>query len=399
MTIKQIYVVYNAVPIIYLYMNEKKGVPGSLVEEIEFNELGKYISLMKQQQEALGEFVNFQKGVWRNNDNDFDCVLIDDSDTPIPSTGESYTAKIFINGIDPSTNPSPSFYGGQAGIADNIAILSPLIYSPNAILPLATQIRLEELSGTFENDYTVSSQTPDTDVRYVVTDQDGSFYTVWIFFWGQGGGVTNGNVYPINIDTVVSSLTQVGNLVLSQEDCGNVQDSAYLFSPVPSPLTPGLILLDGMGAVLTGYTTFVASNGDIWTVDVPTGQLLVNTGNKCNGTGGLINYNINSEPGGILEFLDASDNVLDSYSTTTQPGASGSTTNALIRKIRGRWIGGSGNIVQLRICGELSELYFNPNIIVGNDGTYTLPANLGSYNETFFVSLRSGNVTPPACPI
>jgi hypothetical protein len=76
-TIQKISVVYNAIPLIVVeYIGSGDSATGTQRQEIEFDELGKYIALLEQQQADLGDTVTFEKGTYSINNKDFPAVTI-----------------------------------------------------------------------------------------------------------------------------------------------------------------------------------------------------------------------------------------------------------------------------------------------------------------------------------
>lgn len=82
MKISKIYVVYNAIPSIVLELADVISEGGIGNDDIQFNELGKYVSLLQQQQDALGEYVGVSKTVYTQNNTEYPAILFEATDVP-----------------------------------------------------------------------------------------------------------------------------------------------------------------------------------------------------------------------------------------------------------------------------------------------------------------------------
>lgn len=80
--ITRISVVYATIPFIILERDNVINAAGNDKQEIDFNELGAFVTILEQQQAALGKTVDFEKGIYAFNNKEFPAIVISASDTP-----------------------------------------------------------------------------------------------------------------------------------------------------------------------------------------------------------------------------------------------------------------------------------------------------------------------------
>lgn len=142
--ITKISVVYSAAPYIILEQDNIITSVGTKQEEIELNELGAYVSLMQQQQAALGKFVSCVKGTYTEN-------------------GKQFPAIVFISTVNQqiSSEKTVSFTLDTVafGVARNLAAVSNCVKTSDSqvkrqLVPFVISCSLPRTSANFWDDYT-----------------------------------------------------------------------------------------------------------------------------------------------------------------------------------------------------------------------------------------------------
>jgi len=162
--ITRIYVVYAAVPFIVLEQDGVISSTGTSQDEIDFNELGNYVRLFKQQQDALGNGYNWSRGFFTQNNKQFEAAIFDSipgGSTPPPGA----VTKNFV-----------IFNGSNLGTVDIVGITFPAVNDVsgtgyNDIFPVTNgqskrgDLNATPASGNVEIEIDVAGLSSTSDLR------------------------------------------------------------------------------------------------------------------------------------------------------------------------------------------------------------------------------------------
>ena len=177
-------------------------------------------------------------------------------------------------------------------------------------------------------------------------------------------------------------------------------EAGYLSSAVPDAAT--IIRVQSTSTLCTNFidlpisglttttTTSTSSTTTTSTTTVPVYNLF---------------WSINNAPGGNLKVYPTStpESPIVNQNTISNSSSFVTLSPGVSYTIKGSWTSGSGNVIKFRVCdldNAPLELYLSPDITISSPSdtyVFTLPLVPNTLNLS--VALRSGGITPPACPI
>lgn len=148
--ITKIALLYNAVPQIIVEQNGIITVSGTGKNEIDFNELYKFIELLEQQQDAINEYVAVSKGTYTIRNTSHPAILwVPSAQDTNPKTG---SLSIQLNGVAVGApeDLEANYFCTVTGLSTLDYINAPCVFA----------VTIPRKSDDFERDYTISATLP-----------------------------------------------------------------------------------------------------------------------------------------------------------------------------------------------------------------------------------------------